>query len=131
MKFLCVSCDEQMKIKETRGPDEGSVTLIFQCPGCGWEVGMLTNAYETQIVQSLNVRIGPQANESTTSRCPVGQARSSSSIHWTPEATERLHRVPTFVREMARMGVEEFASAHGYDVITEEVMTAARAERGM
>lgn len=131
MKFLCMSCDEQMKIKETRGPDEGSITVIFQCPGCGWESGMLTNPYETQIVRALNVKIGPQAKEPTSTTEPVIQDSSSSRVQWTPEAKERLQRVPTFVREMARQGVEQFASGHGYEVITEEVMAAAREEIGM
>ncbi|MFQ5640240.1 MAG: PCP reductase family protein [bacterium] len=131
MKFLCVSCDEQMKIKGTRGPDEGSVTVLFQCPGCGWEVGMLTNPHETQLVQSLNVKIGPQKKEAASPSCPVIPDNSFSTVQWTPEAKERLQRVPTFVREMARMGVEQFASEHGYELITEDVMTAARAERGM
>ena len=131
MKFLCVSCNKQMKIKETRQPEEGSIAVIFKCLGCGCEVGMLTNPYETQIVQSLNVKIGPQVNESTASTDTAIQANTPFILPWTPEAEERLQRVPQFVREMARKGVEQFARDHGYDVITEDVMTVARKEFGM
>lgn len=130
MKFLCVSCDEQMKIKETRGPDDGSITVMFECPGCGWEVGMLTNAHETQIVRALNVTIGPGAGEPASDR-PVERSDSSLTVKWTPEAEGRLLRVPTFVREMARLGIEQFARDHGYNVITEDIMVAAREKRGM
>ncbi len=58
MKFLCVPCDEPMKIQETKGPEEGSLTVIFACPVCSRQVALLTNPIETQIVRSLDVKIG-------------------------------------------------------------------------
>ena len=58
MKFLCVPCDEPMKIQETKGPDEGSLSVIFNCPTCTRQVALLTNPMETQIVRSLDVKIG-------------------------------------------------------------------------
>ena len=45
---------------------------------------------------------------------------------WTPEALERLDRIPSFVRPMAKMGIESFAKENGHDEITGEVMDAAR-----
>lgn len=58
MKFLCVSCDEPMALQDVRGPHEGSMSVIFGCPSCAWEVAMLTNSMETQMVRSLGVKIG-------------------------------------------------------------------------
>ncbi len=58
MKFLCVECDEAMKLKETSGPENGSMTVIFHCPKCGKDIAMLTNQMETQMVRSLDVKIG-------------------------------------------------------------------------
>ena len=58
MKFLCVDCNDAMKLSETRGPDEGSFTVIFECPSCGRQTAMLTNTMETQMVRSLGVKIG-------------------------------------------------------------------------
>lgn len=58
MKFLCVECDEAMTLVEARGPDRGSMTVVFACPDCGRQVAMLTNASETQVVRSLGVKIG-------------------------------------------------------------------------
>ena len=60
MKFLCVTCDEPMKIQETKGPEDGSLTVIFGCPTCRRLVALLTNPIETQIVRSLDVKIGGQ-----------------------------------------------------------------------
>ena len=36
MKFLCVPCDEPMKLQEKRGPENGSVTLVYGCEACGY-----------------------------------------------------------------------------------------------
>ena len=58
MKFLCITCDEALRHQETRGPDNGVMTVIFGCPGCGWEMAMYTNPWETQMVRSLDVKIG-------------------------------------------------------------------------
>ncbi len=58
MKFLCVECDEAMRLQSTRGPDEGSMSVLFECPSCGRQIAMLTNSMETQMVRSLGVKIG-------------------------------------------------------------------------
>ena len=58
MKFLCLDCDEPMKLHSTLGPDEGSLTVTFRCPECGFRVAMLTNPFETQMVRSLGVKVG-------------------------------------------------------------------------
>lgn len=47
-------------------------------------------------------------------------------LTWTPEALERLERIPSFVRPMAKMGIESFAKDNGHTEITGEVMDAAR-----
>jgi hypothetical protein len=59
MKFLCVPCDSPMKLQSVGPPERGSLSVVYACPACGYEMAMLTNAYETQVVQSLGVRIGP------------------------------------------------------------------------
>ena len=58
MKFLCLDCDEAMKLHSTAGPDEGSLTVTFRCPECGFRVAMLPNPFETQRVRSLGVKVG-------------------------------------------------------------------------
>jgi len=58
MKFLCLDCDEPMKLHSSAGPDAGSLTVTFRCPECGFRVAMLTNPFETQMVRSLGVKVG-------------------------------------------------------------------------
>ena len=73
MKFLCVTCDEAMKLLETRGPDEGSMSIIYRCPSCQRDIAMLTNSMETQMVRSLGVKIGGR----TVPAEPMEMLRSS------------------------------------------------------
>jgi Proto-chlorophyllide reductase 57 kD subunit len=61
MKFLCVSCDEGMQIEATMGPQEGSLQATFVCPRCRHKIVLLTNPWETQLVQTMGVRIGGRA----------------------------------------------------------------------
>src|SRR5215203_3040714 len=74
MKFLCVPCDSPMKLQTVAPPQGGSLSVVYSCPECGYEMAMLTNPYETQVVQSLGVRIGPDAavgaSSGATSKCP-------------------------------------------------------------
>ena len=62
MKFLCVPCDSPMKLQTVRPPEGGSLSVVYSCPECGYEMAMLTNPFETQLVQSLGVRIGPSTS---------------------------------------------------------------------
>jgi hypothetical protein len=60
MKFLCIPCDSPMKLQTIGPPERGSLSVVYSCPECGYEMAMLTNPFETQLVQSLGVRIGPE-----------------------------------------------------------------------
>src|SRR3954454_12489788 len=65
MKFLCVPCDSPMKMQSVGPPERGSLSVVYACPECGYEMAMLTNPFETQLVQSLGVRIGPDRSGSS------------------------------------------------------------------
>ncbi len=147
MKFLCVPCDSPMRLIETKPPDRGSLTLVYACPTCGYEMAMLTNPFETQVVGSLGVNVAPAGDappaQSAASKCPIaglargeGEPRSpsaeaSGALTWTSEAERRLENVPSFARPMARTGVERFARERGYASIDERVMDEAKDFFGM
>jgi DNA-directed RNA polymerase subunit RPC12/RpoP len=63
MKFLCITCDQAMRLSGTAGPDAGSLTVTFACPACGHRVAMLTNPWETQLVRTLGVKVGGAPTE--------------------------------------------------------------------
>jgi proto-chlorophyllide reductase subunit len=147
MKFLCVPCDAPMKLQTVAPPDRGSLSVVYACPECGYEMAMLTNAYETQVVQSLGVRIGPpEAPGETTasgSRCPFNamipgtenaaerQTGDPIPVRWTAAAEARLANIPEFVRPMARTGIERFARERGAVEVDETILDAAREFFGM
>jgi Proto-chlorophyllide reductase 57 kD subunit len=77
MKFLCIPCDSPMKLQTVGPPEGGSLSVVSSSPKRGYEMAMLTNAYETQVVQSLGVRIGPGAGEDAASRLRAAGASAS------------------------------------------------------
>ena len=96
MKFLCVPCDSPMKLQSVNPPERGSLSVVYSCPECGYEMAMLTNAYETQLVQSLGVRIGPEhekrAPAASGSGCPFTAMISTAA--GAPAGAERGEGVP-------------------------------------
>ncbi|MCH7530361.1 MAG: radical SAM protein [Gemmatimonadetes bacterium] len=54
-----------------------------------------------------------------------GQA-TETALEWTPEARQRLERIPSFVRGVVTNRVEEFARKRGYSAVDLEVMAEVR-----
>ncbi|MGE3507686.1 MAG: PCP reductase family protein [Vicinamibacterales bacterium] len=143
-----------MKLQAVVPPDRGSLSVVYACPECGYEMAMLTNAYETQVVQSLGVRIGHALDETrpggradasteAASGCPFaemiqggddmqhGRVAGAIPVPWTAGAEARLANVPAFVRPMARAGIEKFALENGAIEVDEHILDAAREFFGM
>jgi hypothetical protein len=149
MKFLCVPCDSPMKLQTVAPPERGSLSIVYACPECGYEIAMLTNAYETQVVQSLGVRVGPaeaSAEAGTAgTKCPFGAMIPATDggaartvepaepvpVRWTSAAEARLANIPEFVRPMAKTGIERFAREQGVLEVDEKILDAAREFFGM
>jgi len=147
MKFLCVPCDSPMKLQTVGPPERGSLSIVYACPECGYEMAMLTNAYETQVVQSLGVRVGPESDTkeagASGAGCPFsamipgtedaqpGKDGEPIPVRWTAAAEARLANIPAFVRPMARAGIERFARDNGRLEVDEQILEAAREFFGM
>jgi hypothetical protein len=152
MKFLCVPCDSPMKLQTVGPPERGSLSVVYACPECGYEMAMLTNPFETQLVSSLGVRIGPEIGEGAPSavstgaagaKCPFtamiptmegtqpGQSSEPLPVRWTDAAEARLANIPEFVRPMAKTGIERFAREQGTLEVNEQILDAARDFFGM
>jgi Proto-chlorophyllide reductase 57 kD subunit len=142
MKFLCVPCDSPMKLQSVGPPEGGSLSVVYSCPECGYEMAMLTNPYETQVVQSLGVRIGPaEASAEAGGKCPFSamipttggtrEAGEPMPVRWTAAAEARLANIPEFVRPMAKTGIEKFAREKGSLEVDEKILDAARDFFGM
>ena len=53
---------------------------------------------------------------------------SEVTTSWTHEAEARMERVPSFVRNMARMAILRYAQQHGHTVITQRIVEEATAQ---
>ena len=144
MKFLCVPCDTPMKMMSVTPPDSGSMSVVYGCPECGYEMVMLTNAFETQLVSSMGIRVGPEKAATPIaqegSKCPFAgmvasaesqEAPKEAGVRWTAEASARMQAVPEFVRPIAISGIEKFAKESGHDEITPAVLDEAKSRFGM
>jgi hypothetical protein len=139
-----------MKLQTVGPPEGGSLSVVYSCPECGYEMAMLTNPYETQVVQSLGVRIGPDTGHGApgdgsagagASKCPfpammppMDGARIADEplpVRWTSAAEARLENIPAFVRPMARTGIERFARERGALEVDEKILDAAKDFFGM
>lgn len=156
MKFLCVPCDTPMRLRTTEESEPGSLSVVYTCDECGYEMAMLTNKHETDMVRSLGVRIGPAAaaaianpgmaaDEAASAarsggKCPFSAmlggalpagSEKPSGPAWTAGALARLEAIPEMVRPMAKAGIEMVAKESGASLIDESLLAEARARFGM
>lgn len=143
MKFLCIECDEQMRFEERQQPGDGTFAAAFTCPRCGRRVAMLANPMETQLVESLGVKIGGRTLDPEPMEIVRGAlvAREGAFVdapsdvrsrpRFSDASQERLARVPSFVRGMVKRIYTEYAVERGIGEITPEVMDRARTELGL
>ena len=139
MKFLCVPCDVAMKLEQKTSPEPGSISLVYACPECGYEMAMLTTPFETQAVASLGVKLAGGAEQGEAAKCPftgmvqdlTGNGTSGPEFPWSEQARERMAAVPEFVKPMVCSGIERFAREHGYSEVDERVLDEAKSFLGM
>lgn len=58
-------------------------------------------------------------------RVTYGKQRTPE-LQWSPEASERLRRIPSFVRGVVVARVEDYAARHGHSVVTVDLMREVR-----
>ncbi|NOT21943.1 MAG: hypothetical protein HOP22_04365 [Nitrospiraceae bacterium] len=185
MKFVCLNCETYMNLEKVEKPEEGSLGVFFACPSCAAKFSMVTNAGETNMMNSLGLKLGARAEAETSveklrglagngqtapavskqthgepsmpaaaaspakagekaSGCPFsamvaemgltasgmpGHADATTSdFAWSPDAKEKLDRLPSFVKPMVQSSVEAFARKQGYKTITLQVMDDSKGE---
>ncbi len=176
MKFVCLNCETYMSLEKVEKPEEGSLGVFFTCPSCSAKFSMVTNAGETNMMNSLGLKLGAKAEPAASmaglravaengqaaaatkpspaapavaataaspakapekaSGCPfsamvaeMGLTNSGkpanggpSEFTWTPDAQEKLDRLPSFVKPMVQASVEGYARKQGFTAITLQVM---------
>ncbi len=57
MKFVCLNCETYMSLEKVEKPGEGSLGVFFGCPSCNAKFSMVTNAGETNMMNSLGLKL--------------------------------------------------------------------------
>jgi hypothetical protein len=131
------------------GPEtDGSLAVMYKCTKCGYEMAMLTNSFETQMVRSLGVKVGGRtvpptpmehtreslesaATAESAGGCPFPAMipefpANTQAITWTPDAQARLDRIPEMVRPMVKQALEAYARDEGRTTITPDLIDIAK-----
>ncbi len=179
MKFVCLNCETYMSLEKVEKPEEGSLGVFFACPSCSAKFSMVTNAGETNMMNSLGLKLGAKTEPAASmeglralggngqtapavktqaapapavsaaaaspakapekaSGCPFSAmvaemgltangkptngGSAASEFTWTPDAKEKLDRLPVFVKPMVQSSVETYARNNGFNTITLQVM---------
>ena len=93
--------------------------LLWDARMQGWAAGGEAPVGEAPVGEA------PMQNEGASAGANTGR------IVWTPEATGRLERVPSFVRGMVKRIYTDWAREKGVTEITPESMDRARTELGL
>lgn len=81
----------------------------------GWKKGVIDD-----IKAFLDKRT--EKNESIIEKFSQYMDDPSPRMGWEPDALERLNRAPSFVREMAKKTIEDYAKKNGYRMVTMECL---------
>lgn len=127
MRFFCEKCDVPMELEKKDDLSTDSMKVAFRCPDCGIRVFMVTNRGETEMLDSLGLKIGGDKAPEPV-RTADNVVKKGDALTWTPGAEARLNNAPSFIRPMAKMAIERVARDKGVRVIDEALMDEAKGE---
>ncbi|MCP9446654.1 MAG: PCP reductase family protein [Nitrospira sp.] len=140
--FGCPSCNAKFSMVTNAGETNMMNALGLKL-GSRAETADPTLASLADKVQKAKAAVSAapsQTGEKTTGGCPfsamvaeMGLTSSgksanggSSEFTWTPDAREKLDRLPAFVKPMVQSSVETYARKQGFKTITLQVMDDAK-----
>lgn len=91
MKFVCLNCETYMGLEKVEKPEEGSLGVFFACPSCNAKFSMVTNAGETNMMNSLGLKLGAKSAPETSMEGLRALAGNGQS---TPSASKQAASAP-------------------------------------
>lgn len=136
--FACPSCNARFSMVTNAG-ETNMMNMLGLKLGARAEVAdptLSSLADKIQKAKPVDVTGVSRTGEKATSGCPfsamvaemglTGSGKpangGASELTWTPDAKERLDRLPSFVKPMVQSSVEAYARKHGFKTITLQVM---------
>ena len=134
--FTCASCDREVAMltnpMETQLISSMGVKIGGrEVPAQPMELARTSLEGGRDDAFALSEDIPLASGESALASGASAGAAAPVRVVWTPEATGRLERVPSFVRGMVKRIYTDWAREKGVSEITPESMDRARAELGL
>lgn len=136
--FGCPSCNAKFSMVTNAGETTmmNALGLKLSARAEGTDPTLASLADKVQKAKSAVAAAPSKTGEKTTGGCPfsamvaeMGLTSSgkpanggSSEFTWTPDAREKLDRLPAFVKPMVQSSVEAYARKQGFKTITLQVM---------
>jgi hypothetical protein len=139
--FSCPSCGNSFAMHTNSMETQLVRSLDVQIGGSDSNRAPMQTVRQSLAGAKENGFAGADEDHSSDSggKCPFtgsvteayAEQKADDAPVWTEGAEARMERVPSFIRSMVKKGIEDVAKQKGYTEITEDVMTAVRAEIGM
>jgi len=120
---------EAFEVAESGGPGGADPSPGAEPPGAAGS-GSRENSPERGEGERAEAS-GVAAAPSATAARPGGPHEEPRRVRWSGEASERLERVPSFVRGMVKRIYTDWARDRQIETITPEVMDRARTDLGL
>ena len=104
MKFVCLNCETYMNLEKVEKPEEGSLGVFFACPSCNAKFSMVTNAGETNMMNSLGLKLGARAEAATSFEKLRGLAGNGQTSSVVSMQVQDESAVPTASASPAKAG---------------------------
>ena len=150
VQFACASCGAKIAMVTNAGETAMVQALGVKIGGRTTEPGPMEFTRENlkgdmnePSIQQEMLKSEMAKGDAATSegKCPFAgmvakmqgnttETTSPAAMTWTKEAKERIERVPSFMRPMIEMGVENYARQNGLTEVTPEVMDASKNAMG-
>jgi len=136
--FVCPSCRREMAM--LTNPMETQLVSSMGVKIGGREVPEQPMELVRTSLEGARDDAFEEAAETAAGGSPVWEAASGAAasersggswVRWSPEALERLERVPRFVRGMVKRIYTDYAQEHAVATVTPEVMDKARSDLGL
>ena len=150
--IMICSCGSAFICDRIKEWDDGQPFIGYTCPDCGYEFGIEADAQDVSplfenpvwtdeaqhCLERLPPYIEPMVRQEVESYAEqkrimlissglITEARNQGAVVWHPDAEQRLSRVPSPVRAMARVELERTALDRGMPEVTVALMEEIKA----
>ena len=104
MKIVCLNCETYMSLEKVEKPEEGSLGVFFACPSCSAKFSMVTNAGETNMMNSLGLKLGARTEPAASMEGLRALAGNGQTAPVVSKPSQGASPVPSSAASPAKVG---------------------------